>query len=114
MVLNFQLSGGQRSNTLQKVDVPVLENSECQTWYKEANKNLVIVDTCMCAGYQLGGKDSCIGDSGGPLMLKKQDRHFVAGVVSAGFGCARERLPGLYTRVNNYLEWISETLGMGF
>ena len=91
----------------------------------------------MCAGYEEGGKDSCNvtlilamsimvvdllyqpnivyykcvqGDSGGPLMVQNKS-HFVAiGVVSGGIGCALPRLPGIYTRVNNYLDWISETL----
>lgn len=102
--------GGQRSVTLQKVHVPILENKECQQWYRQENKKIEIIDTCMCAGFEMGGKDSCLGDSGGPLMLKKDGRHLVAGVVSAGIGCARERLPGLYTRVNHYMDWISGTV----
>ncbi|XP_057365453.2 serine protease 30-like [Daphnia carinata] len=101
-------NGGQRPNTLQKVDLPIIENKVCQEWYKEEKKSLTIVDTSMCAGFEKGGKDSCQGDSGGPLMIKKDGRHLLVGVVSAGVGCARPRLPGLYTRVNKYLDWISE------
>jgi secreted trypsin-like serine protease len=101
-------NGGQRADIMQKVDVPILANDECQRWYKDEKKALIIVDGSMCAGFEAGGKDSCQGDSGGPLMIKKDGRHVVVGVVSAGIGCARPKLPGLYTRVNNYLDWISE------
>lgn len=57
----FQMTqkGGQRPNTLQKVDLPILENKVCQQWYKDEKKTLTIVDTSMCAGYEEGGKDSC-------------------------------------------------------
>ena len=36
-------------------------------------------------------------------MIRKDDCHQVVGVVS-GIGCATPRLPGLYMRVNNYLQ----------
>ena len=38
---------------------PNLANTECQQWYKDEKKSLVIVDTVMCAGLENGGKDSC-------------------------------------------------------
>ena len=51
--------GGKRANTLQKVDVPILANKDCQQWYKDEKKSLIIVDTALCAGLENGGKDSC-------------------------------------------------------
>jgi len=100
------------TNELRKVAVPIMTNEECQTWYKskeaikESKLPLLIGDGVICAGFVQGGKDACQGDSGGPLMIKQQGRLVVVGVVSAGIGCARPMIPGIYTRVNKYLDWI--------
>ena len=33
------------------------------------------------------GTAPCIGDSGGPYTVKRNDRHILVGVVSWGYGC---------------------------
>lgn len=46
-------------------------------------------------------------DSGGPLI---SDGNILIGVVSTGVGCARPGLPGIYTRVSKYVDWIQNTI----
>lgn len=48
------------------------------------------------------------GDSGGPLQIVGNSRlAIVVGVVSFGKGCPSE-LPGVYSRVAHFLEWIED------
>lgn len=43
-------------------------------------------------------------------MIQDKGHHVAIGLVSGGIGCALPKLPGIYTRVDKYLEWISQTL----
>lgn len=50
-------------------------------------------------------------DSGGPLIVKGDKGHStVIGVVSTGSGCARAKMPGIYTRVSKFTEWIVSSI----
>ena len=46
-------------------------------------------------------------------MVTQNNRVLVVGIVSAGIGCALPKLPGLYTRVNSYTDWIEQTVKNG-
>jgi trypsin len=87
---------------LQKVDVPLVNQEQCLEGYPDE-----ITDTMICAGLVEGGKDSCQGDSGGPLVVKDQNNQDVlVGVVSWGYGCARPKLFGVYSKVSSVAKWI--------
>nr|XP_053646092.1 trypsin-1-like [Cherax quadricarinatus] len=106
-------NGGHHASLLQKVVVQVLSRSDCQQWYSShAGTAVVLYDTHLCAGFENGEKDACQGDSGGPLMTApdSEGHQVTVGVVSAGIGCGRPRLPGLYTRVSRYIDWIINKL----
>jgi trypsin len=57
----------------------------------------------MCAGN--AGRDTCAGDSGGPLIGSSHGHTVLVGITSFGFGCARAGHPGVYTRVPSVRGW---------
>ncbi|XP_015192317.1 trypsin-like [Lepisosteus oculatus] len=85
------------SPVLQAANVQVMEEHKCNSSYSGS-----ITYNMICAGSSTGGKDSCRGDSGGPLICNG----ILEGIVSWGLDCARAQFPGVYTRVANYMPWI--------
>lgn len=58
-----------------------------------------------------GGYRLFQADSGGPLVIKDAEGTYVTvGIVATGIGCGRPKLPGLYTRVSRYIQWIENTM----
>ena len=98
-------SGGSQPDILRKVTVRTQSTDHCRGQYGP-NK---ISQTMICAAAP--GKDSCRGDSGGPLALQDQKNSYIQiGVVSWGEGCARRGYPGVYTRVTSLLPWIRQRM----
>ena len=101
------------------MDVNIISNADCKA--KNSLYNSKLMETMVCASVPEGGKvrehpcmpmtdltlqDACKRDSGGPLVVAGQ----LVGVVSWGQGCARQRYPGVYTRVSRYRDWIESQL----
>ena len=59
--------------------------------------------TMLCASAP--GRDTCSGDSGGPLLATSNGRLELVGITSFGFGCAEAAHPGVYTRVPAIRGW---------
>lgn len=112
--------GGTSANILQELQIPVLPNTKCAERYKVQRRLISekqFDDAVLCAGYLTGGKDSCQGDSGGPLMIPNrgpdgETYYFQIGIVSYGIGCARADVPGVYTRVQTFVDWIQEQVAV--
>ncbi|XP_045512669.1 serine protease snake-like isoform X2 [Pieris brassicae] len=113
-------SGGREATPeLQAADVDIIDSDECQSllryyfnrlwWGVDLNQ--------LCAGKFAGGVDACQGDSGGPLQVKiplpitsQGSIHYVIGITSFGIGCAQPNIPGIYTRVSSFIDWIEDVV----
>ncbi|XP_077990107.1 uncharacterized protein LOC144444533 isoform X2 [Glandiceps talaboti] len=95
---------GVSPDVLHDAEVRIINEGTCQSYFPRDN----ITDAMMCAGYAEGGIDSCQGDSGGPLScyVASDDKWYVAGVVSWGYGCANADSPGIYAKVSYVRDWI--------
>lgn len=99
---------------LRQVNVSVIEQGKCKDAYNSPLLpnflEIDITDNMLCAGFEDGDKDSCSGDSGGPLMVLNPDssgEHVQIGVVSFGKGCGAKDAYGVYTRLSRFATWIN-------
>jgi len=95
-------------DTLQEVSFPVVSNEICNTAYTSSGyyRKNPITENMMCAGAD--GKDSCKGDSGGPLLIRDETGEWKqAGIVSWGREyCGESGMYGVYTRVSKFADFI--------
>ena len=102
---NFQ------SPELRKASIPLVDVEKCAKM-EQGIKGVVVDARVLCAGLPEGDRDSCQGDSGGPLMTQIDSDHWrQIGVVSVGLHCGEVKLPGVYTRVSAFGDWIRGVVG---
>lgn len=84
---------------------------DCE-FFRSYTRSLDVMDKKFCAGEE--GKDSCRGDSGGPLMIEDEyrdkDRMIQFGIVSFGPQQCGSTIPGVYTDVRKYIKWILDNI----
>lgn len=94
---------GPASHELLATSVKLASSSYCERVYGR----LYDARSMICAGeIARGGKDTCQGDSGGPLVGRKDGSYVLLGVTSFGYGCGEKYIPGVYTKVEAYTDWI--------
>lgn len=99
---------GNKSNVKLKVQLEVKDPRSCANVYRATG--VVVKDTQMCAG-GVRGQDTCSGDSGGPLTKLDQAAYHLYGIVSFGSSkCGVKGMPGIYTAVAKYIDWIEKNL----
>jgi len=91
------------STNLKNVIVEIVDNDKCA---RKLDFDLDKSQLC-ASGYE-NGMDACKGDSGGPLVCNVEGRWTLTGVVSYGLNFGDKNVPGVYTRVAEYLDWISD------
>jgi secreted trypsin-like serine protease len=101
---------GTRREAPQVVPSPILSPK----WPANADRYGCDPKLEFVCGPNKTGTDSCNGDSGGPASIKINGKEYIAGVVSRDIVVnGSEGLcgqGGIYTRVDQYEQWIKETM----
>ncbi|XP_053254395.1 trypsin-like [Podarcis raffonei] len=90
------------ANVLQCLDTEILSKYICKSRYGS-----YFADNEICSGKMEGGKDSCQGDSGSPLICNG----VLHGLVSSGaVKCASKKNPAVFMEICKFWKWIEETM----
>ena len=113
--VNFQnqeafVSGwGMTSNSkrnqgkLQSGRVEVVPNAECATRFETQNETIANSELCAVAN----SSSICLGDSGAPLVVRRNGRAVLIGLASSVDGdCEMPQQLGVYANVSTLMPWI--------
>ncbi|XP_004930041.1 trypsin, alkaline A [Bombyx mori] len=94
-------TGSGFAEQLRHVQVWTINQAICRERYSRIDRP--ITANMLCSGWlDVGGRDQCGGDSGGPLY----HNGVVVGVCSWGFSCGSAFYPGVNVRVSRFSSWI--------
>ncbi|XP_005178873.1 uncharacterized protein LOC101896627 isoform X4 [Musca domestica] len=97
------------SNILRAAEVPILAEDVCHRKNVYGN---AMSEGMFCAGYLDENVDACDGDSGGPLVCSDEGGETLYGIISWGQHCGYANHPGVYVRVEKYIDWIYEKINL--
>lgn len=94
----FLVDEGEYADQLQAVTLPLITTETCQ----QSVYSTAVTQKMFCAGE--GGKDTCTGDDGGPLVLNGVQ----VGISSWGGICGLAKNPGVYVKLSKFLPFINK------
>lgn len=93
----FDAAIDEYSESLQFLELHTVNRKECSKILAFDSKMPMI-----CAGVK--DKSPCRGDSGSPLVMNGE----LVGVMSGGMPWCNISMPGIYTRMSAFVEWVNE------
>ncbi|XP_004644690.1 kallikrein-4 isoform X1 [Octodon degus] len=97
-----RLASGGLPSRLQCVNISVVPQEVCSEVYDSLYHY-----SMFCAGGGQSRRDSCHGDSGGPLICNRS----LQGLVSLGhIPCGQPSTPSVYTNLCKFTDWIQRTI----
>jgi secreted trypsin-like serine protease len=87
-------NGSNYPDRMRAARVPIVSDARARDVYGSSFVGALMVG----AGKE--GKDTCSGDSGGPMFAVQAGKRYQIGITSFGEGCATQKYPGVYTEVN--------------
>lgn len=116
VLFSFPTTVRQRPDGLLETNLKTMPLSQCNTTLLKFNQKRDlpairdgISESQYCAYDPNGKKDSCDGDSGGPLQIignRTVPTTIIAIVSFSPSGSCGTRTPSVYTRVAAYMNWI--------
>uniref|UniRef100_A0A182J2J5 Uncharacterized protein n=1 Tax=Anopheles atroparvus TaxID=41427 RepID=A0A182J2J5_ANOAO len=103
------------STIMRKVQLEEFPEEECAKAFKYSTEFCEgIQPGQLCAGSDVGDRDTCVGDSGGPLQTVTNTQtcmYHVVGITSWGnAACGVGKVRAVYTKVSYYLNWIEDNV----
>ncbi|XP_070508848.1 collagenase-like [Chironomus tepperi] len=90
-----------QSMTLQLVDMTVMDLDQCI----QRHAPEVVTEYNICTN-TTGGKSTCIGDEGAPLVSVHDNNIVLVGIGSTALLNCQQEIPAIFTSVPKYLDWI--------
>ncbi|XP_024883037.1 chymotrypsin-2-like [Temnothorax curvispinosus] len=88
---------------LRYTTLSIIRNDVCTQYWGISDKHI-------CTATAGLGQDACESNSGGPLIVRKNDQNFQIGIVSYGDELCPSNKPHVFTKVSSYIEWIREVM----
>ncbi|KAG5682295.1 hypothetical protein PVAND_011655 [Polypedilum vanderplanki] len=97
---------------VREAEIPIVSDAECIRKINAVTEKIFILPaSSFCAGGE-ENNDACQGDGGGPLVCQDDGFFELAGLVSWGFGCGRQDVPGVYVKVSSFIGWINQIISV--